>query len=389
MILPTFKFVYDRKKTATSTKEASVELRISHERKSKYISTGIRLLPKHWRGYVTNRADAAELNEALDLILSRVRKIANTMIADGKLDINEIPSRLACATAEKQSFIDFCEQRAQIRMYGKKDDTMERYFRFLRWLRSWGVIVWFSDVTDTNIIRMDKELAATGMRNYSKWNNYHRFMNSFILDAIDDGYLRRNPYKWLHIAKDRTTGIGKYLSPEELEKVEKAVMPTKSLERVRDLFVFQTYTCMSYTDLASFKIERAEEKNGVMIYTSKRGKTSQEFTFVLLDKAMAVLNKYKKRLPLLSNVKYNEYLKIVVQAAGVDQPLITSHWARHTGATLLLNSGVDMEVVAKILGHASTKQTRQTYAKLLDETIIREMQKVEKKEAPETEATES
>jgi site-specific recombinase XerD len=68
-------------------------------------------------------------------------------------------------------------------------------------------------------------------------------------------------------------------------------------------------------------------------------------------------------------VKYNEYLKIVAQASGIDKPLST-HWARHTGATLLLNEGVPMQIVSKICGHSSTKITEQVYAKLLDETVV-------------------
>ena len=75
-------------------------------------------------------------------------------------------------------------------------------------------------------------------------------------------------------------------------------------------------------------------------------------------------------------MKYNQYLKVVAQTAGVDKP-ITTHWARHTGATMLLNAGVDMETVAKILGHSSTRITRSTYAKLLDDTVGREMEKAE------------
>lgn len=51
------------------------------------------------------------------------------------------------------------------------------------------------------------------------------------------------------------------------------------------------------------------------------------------------------------------------------------HWARHTGATLFLNLGVPMEIVAKILGHASTDMTRRVYAKLFDDTVAKEMQK--------------
>lgn len=92
---------------------------------------------------------------------------------------------------------------------------------------------------------------------------------------------------------------------------------------------------------------------------------------------MAVLEKYGWRLPILSNVKYNEYLKVMAQMAGVDKP-ITSHWARHTGATVLLNAGVDMETVARVLGHSSTKVTRSTYARLLDDTVVRKMLEAER-----------
>jgi site-specific recombinase XerD len=86
--------------------------------------------------------------------------------------------------------------------------------------------------------------------------------------------------------------------------------------------------------------------------------------------------KYEGKLPVISNVKYNEYLKIVAQSAGVDKP-ISSHWARHTGATLLLNEGVDMKIVSKICGHSSVRVTEQVYAKLLDETVVDAVQDIE------------
>lgn len=374
MILPSLTFVYDRKKVATTTKEASVELRISHERKSKYMATGIRLLPKHWRGhYVTNRPDAAELNDALDLIVQRVRKIINDMVDDGNLNINEIPSRLAVATADKKSFLEFCEERVHVRVYGKKGDTKERYERFMRWLREWGRIIYFSDVTDNNIMKMDSELADTGMKNYSKWQNYHRFMNSFILDAIDEGYMKRNPYKWLHIEKDKTNGLHKHLTPKEFHRIEKAKMPTASLERVRDLFVFQTYTCLSYVDMAGF--DKSKLVDGV--YSGRRGKTGKEFSFALIGGAKRVWEKYNGTLPIISNVKYNSYLKLVAQSAKVDKK-ITCHWARHTGATMMLNDGVDAEVIANILGD-SVRQVRETYAKMLDTTVATTMRDYEKR----------
>ena len=79
---------------------------------------------------------------------------------------------------------------------------------------------------------------------------------------------------------------------------------------------------------------------------------------------------------MMSNQKYNDYLKLLAISAKIQKP-VSSHWARHTGATLLLNSGCGMEVVSKVLGHSSTKITRSVYAKLLDETVAEAMGKME------------
>ncbi len=379
---PILTFVYDRRKRASSHKEGSVELRITFERQQKFMTTGVRLLPKQWKnGQVINRLDAREMQHTLETLMIKVRKVINEMLSCGNLNIDEIPARLKSNTVDERSFIKFCEDRVKVRAYGKKADTVERYDRFMRWLKNYGKIRFFSDVTDKNVILMDEALRATGMKNYSKWNNYHRFMNSFILDAIDEGYLKRNPYRWLHIEKEKNSGLQKYLTKEEFHKIETAIMPTKSLERVRDVFVFQTYTCLSYVDLANFDMEKMNNRDGISIYNGKRGKTGKEFSFLLMKKARAILDKYGGKLPVISNIKYNEYLKVVAQSAKVDKP-ITSHWARHTGATMLLNEGgVDMEVIARILGHSSTRQTRETYAKLLDSTVEKEMQAYEKRMA--------
>lgn len=268
MIVPIMVFVYDRKKTATSKKAAPVELRLTFERKSKYMCTGIRLLPKEWhRGTVTNRPDSAELNELLDSIMIRARKVVNSMVEMGQLNLDEIPRRMEELTRGKRVFYDFCVERAKVRSYGKSDDTTQRYDRFLKWFREWGQIIYFSDISDSTIIKMDEDLTKTGMKPYSKWNNYHRFLNSFILDAIDEGYLKRNPYKWIQIEKGKDCGLQKYLTIEEMQKIQRAILPTECLQRVRDLFVFQTYTCMSYVDLQSFK---ASDIDKLGVYTAKK-----------------------------------------------------------------------------------------------------------------------
>ena len=78
--------------------------------------------------------------------------------------------------------------------------------------------------------------------------------------------------------------------------------------------------------------------------------------------------KYDYALPVITNQKYNSYLKEIADICGIKKTL-TTHLARHTAATLMLNAGIAIEVVSKILGHSNTKMT-QHYAKLLDKTVI-------------------
>ena len=104
----------------------------------------------------------------------------------------------------------------------------------------------------------------------------------------------------------------------------------------------------------------------------------ESFTIQLLKPALDILHKYNNKLPLISNVKYNAYLKVVAQYAGIDRP-ITTHWARHTGATLMLNEGILMNIISRICGHSNTKITESVYAKLLDETIVEALSKIKNK----------
>lgn len=378
------KIVFDRNKRASRTKEGALEIRLTQDRRAKYYNTGIRLLPHHWHlGQVVGRPDAHQVQQQLDAIMQRVRQTVATMIEEDVCTLDKLVARLRQQERGELSFIEFAMERARIRSYGKTRDSKERYERFIKFLFSWGKIERFSDITDTVVLEMDALLVSRKMKPYSRWNNYHRFLNSFILDAIDAGYMTRNPYRWLHIEKEKSNGgLGKYLTPEEFHRIEQLETSIPHLARVRDLFIFQTYTCLSYTDLASFDASQIQTINGQPVYSGERGKTGKRFTFLIRRPAMAILKRYGHRLPIISNVKYNEYLKALALMGGIDKPL-SSHWARHTGATLLLNEGkVDMEIVAKILGHSSTKITRQVYAKLLDETVVEAMSKMEKKKNP-------
>ena len=367
---PHLTFIYDRRKQASSTKKASVELRITHNYKQKYISTGIMLYPNQWKnGKITNCPDILQISQTLDKILTDVRQILLDMMREGTINLDLIPIRMHKQRETTLTFVEYCRERIKTRQYGKAKGTIKHYNTFFTVFESWGQIISFEDINDFNIIAFDKYLTSKKMIANSRWGNYHKYLNTLILDAVKEGFLNRNPYKCLSICREHSSRIERYLTPEEFRKIKYTTMPTWSLEKVRDTFIFQTYTCMSYSDLRNFDSRKVQESRKMKVYFGHRVKTSKPFTIPILSPAWDILMKYEGKLPLISNVKYNEYLKLVAQAAGIDKP-VSSHWARPTGATMLINEGVEMHIVSKICGHSSTKITEQVYAKLLDETII-------------------
>lgn len=125
------------------------------------------------------------------------------------------------------------------------------------------------------------------------------------------------------------------------------------------------------------------------VLMGKRGKTNIEYIVPLLAPAKEILSKYnglpaplsikkKSGSNILTNQKYNTAIKEVAAAAGIDKP-VTTHWARHTGATLLLNAGAPIEVVSKVCGHSSIKMTEKIYAKLLTKTVVAVVNEIENK----------
>ena len=184
--------------------------------------------------------------------------------------------------------------------------------------------------------------------------------------AIDNDLMSINPFRNLKIKKEEVEI--KPLTKEELSLIIQKDFRIKRLNQVRDCFVFAAYTAMAYADLASITYDDVKEQNGVYYIQKTRVKTGVQYTIPLNDIAMGILKRYNYQLPVLTNQRYNSYLKEIADICGIEKNL-TSHLARHTAATLMLNSGISIGVVAKILGHRNTQMTAH-YAKMLDKTII-------------------
>ena len=110
----------------------------------------------------------------------------------------------------------------------------------------------------------------------------------------------------------------------------------------------------------------------------KRHKTNVTASIRLLDIPIAILKKYKgklpdgKLLPVISNQRVNDYLKEIAAMCGINKKL-TFHMARHSCATsVLLANDVPIETVSKILGHTNIRTT-QIYARITDRKVSKDM----------------
>lgn len=192
--------------------------------------------------------------------------------------------------------------------------------------------------------------------------------------AVDNGKMKINPAVTVKINKGTPTVS--YLTSTEISKIKGLKLDDyERLEKVRDLMLFQCSTGMAYADLVNFDYGKVTETNGVYTYTNNRQKTKVEFTTVILQDGIFILNKYNGHLPLISNQRYNSYLKEIQKLANINT-IITTHLCRKTYAHYMLNSGVRIETVARLLGHSNTNITQKIYCRKTTETIANEVAQI-------------
>jgi len=201
--------------------------------------------------------------------------------------------------------------------------------------------------------------------------------------SIREGWINTNPLQTFTISFDKFDRG--FLTEEEITLLEKATLPTKALLSIREQFVFQIYTGLAHSDLASLEwrhiLFNHEGNDWIM---KPREKTTILTTVPLLSKAKEILEGRKQStnegfiFEVSTNQAYNRQLKLLAEEIGLKKRL-TSHLARHTFATTItLSRGIPIETVSKMLGHTKISTT-QVYSKVTVGKIARDMDKLQEK----------
>ena len=203
--------------------------------------------------------------------------------------------------------------------------------------------------------------------------------------ALANGWIKKDPFYGIRFKQEEVNV--EFLSREELDILMNKEFTIKRLEQVRDVFVFCCFTALAFVDVQQLSREHLiKDNNGALWVRKARQKTNQMCNIPVLSIPQRVLRKYENNaecikkgvlLPVISNQRMNAYLKEIADLCGITKRL-TTHVARHTAATVVfLANDVSMENVSKILGHSNIRMT-QHYARILDSSIMRDMENVEK-----------
>jgi len=338
-----------------------------------------------------NSQSSGLLNDYINSIQGQIFSHQQDLQERGKTITAKVLSHTFLGIGEKQwTIIELFKEHNEIMksLIGKEYSplTYQRYQAAFKHIKIFCKVQYnnedflLSEISHKFITSFEFYLKTTARCQHNSAMKHIKALKKVVLIALANDYMRKDPFANYKITQKAVQR--ECLTQQEINKLIEKEFDIERIEIVRDLFVFQCYTGLSYRDLE--KLSKNHIQIGIEGYKwiiLNRTKTGSECRVPILPEAEKILKKYKNNpchqikqtlLPVPSNQKMNAYLKEVADLCGVNKKLHT-HLARHTYATTItLSNGIPMETVSKLLGHKKIATT-QIYAKVLDSKISNDM----------------
>ena len=296
-----------------------------------------------------------------------------------------------------EAFDDF------VRVCGRQNDwthsTFEKFAAVKNHLKNFRSELSFDFFDEEGLTEYVQYLREVREMRNSTIGKQLSFLKWFLRWSFKQGMHSNNAYDAFKPKLKDTQKKIIFLTWEELNKLrEFKIPPTKqALERVRDVFLFQCFTGLRYSDV--FNLRRSDIKGDHIEVTTV--KTSDSLIIELNDHSKAILKKYKdvefendKALPVITNQKMNDYLKELAELAEINEPvrqtyykgneridevtpkyaLLGTHAGRRTFICNTLALGIPPQVVMKWTGHSDYKAMK-PYIDIADDIKANAMSK--------------
>lgn len=389
--------IYNHRQRFGKNGTGPVEVRVTIDRRAYYITTGVDVRKKDWKfGRVENCGDADDKNKMIAAMLHRVNDAVALCVASGDVvTIDDIRQQVKAPDKRKKKDEDDAVMlkwmEAELKKLNVAGGTREHYDVVLRRLAEYGQLRTWDDLSVEAISRWDEWLHGIKKQRTAvdeqlakpaeyigqgTVHNYHKRLKALLNRAVKFGLIAQNPYERMRGDIDRgDVESVEFLTDDERGRIEALALPEgRTITAARDMFLFQCYTGMSYSDVLAFSLDKCRQDGDRWLYAAQRQKTGVWFYIQILPKAREIVERYGGSMPRVCNEVYNRRLKDIAAKAEI-QKKVTTHVGRHTFATWMLRNRVPIERVAKMLGHTKITQT-QRYAKVLAEDVYAEFDKI-------------
>lgn len=395
--MPTTVNLTQLKRKKKSNGEIPIYIRITENRKSRYLSTGISIKESDWNSKQQAIRKSHPLSTKLNDELTKLKLKAETKKSDlrqkDKLDAKALKKELK--TNKNITIIEFAEQ------YKKLLKNQDRYWEHQH------INVVANDIerfghNDTMIHQVDLKflesfrdfLLHTRENNKNTVRKKMQRFKGLVNEALKKDYIKHDPYQHFDSIKREKINKTK-LTPQQISDIESLDLKENSnLWHTRNYFMFSFYCAgIRFSDLCTLTPENIVD--GRLRYKMK--KTGNAKSIKLNSYALSILENYnlenKKAyiFPILDqlyndefkvrkkvssrNVQTNKWLKKIAKKAKI-QSNVTFHIARHSYANVALKKGMSVYSLSKSLGHSDLKVT-ESYIKSFDEELLdKEMENI-------------
>jgi integrase len=199
--------------------------------------------------------------------------------------------------------------------------------------------------------------------------SYFNKFRAAVNEAYNARLLNENPLKYVK-AIPECESKREFLTQEELQKLFNTECDLSALKIAA---IFSALTGLRWSDISRLTWGDIQKTESGYFLHIKQKKTADPMLHPISAKAVQILgDRGLSGERIFEGLKYsdsnNDKIKRWVLRAGIDKK-ITLHNFRHTYATLMLNKGVDIFTVSKMLGHKDIKTTM-LYSKVLSTTKI-------------------
>ena len=371
---------------------APVYVRVTRDRKSSLVSTGVYVEPRYWnkdRGRVRASHDlSAALNAKLQAALTEAQQVALAAPSAAAVK-SAVDGPAGSMTRVFEAYIDELRRKGDSAFW-----EVRKHESLLRKLRAaLGHDITWSQFDRKALAKFERYMRDKSENNANTRRKELSRLRRVVSYAVEHGEISAGDDPFAHYRPPKAVPVEKRkLSMDEIQKLAGAELAEGSQAQVaRDAFLLAFYGGgLRFGDVA--KLKSSDISGGRLRY--RMMKTSRAMDLPLPPPALAIVDKYAPLaadrggflFPLLKegddadgvrlrkrissrNVVANKGLKRAAELAEVRSEGLSFHVARHSFADYARRESGDLYAISKSLGHSSLAVTEQ-YMKSLDRDAV-------------------